>query len=534
MSHVVGTGPLVRLDLRLDRLRLGLLVGGLALMMVTIAGSFESLYPTVAERREFATDMNASAAIRALYGPVYGSSIGALTAWRWGVPGAVIAALVSMFIVVRHTRADEEAGRRELLGATVVGRHAPLAAALFVVTAANLAVAAAIALVLVAVGEPVAGSVALGLAIGAGGLVFSGVAAVAAQVTQSSRTANGIGMAALGLSFVVRIAADAGDDAATSAPWFAWLSPLGWTQQVRPFAGNRWWVLGLVAVATGVLVTLAYWLESRRDVDAGILPARPGPAEGAPWLRRPLALAWRLQWGSLAAWTVGLATYGAVVGAVAKSAADIVEDNPDMADMVERLGGTALLTDSFVAASMGFLGFAAAGYCLQATLRLRSEETGGRAEPVLATPVSRLRWAASHLTFALLGPAVALGVAGLGAGVAYGVSVDDVGGQVPRVLGAALVQLPAVWVLGAIALVLFGLLPRHTAVSWGALLAVVVIGFVGELLDFGQWFLDISPFTHIPKLPGATFTARPLVVLCAVTAGLTTVALAGFRRRDVG
>jgi ABC-2 type transport system permease protein len=211
-----------------------------------------------------------------------------------------------------------------------------------------------------------------------------------------------------------------------------------------------------------------------------------------------------------------------------------VEDNPDMADMVERLGGTASLTDSFVAASLGFLGFAAAGYCVQAALRLRSEETSGRVEPVLATAATRLRWAGSHLTFALVGPAVALTVAGLAAGLTYGISVDDVGGQLPRVLAGALVQLPAVWVLGAIALALFGLMPGRTALSWGALLVVVVIGFVGEILDVGQWFLDLSPFTHIPKLPGSTFTALPLLLLSALAAALSAAGLAGVRRRDLG
>lgn len=533
MSRVVGTRHLVRLDLRLDRVRLGLLIGGLAVMMVGIADSFDSLYPTAAGRQEFAADMNDSAAIRALYGPAYGSSIGALTAWRWGVPGAVIAAMVCIFIVVRHTRADEENGRRELLGATVVGRHAPLTAALVVIMVANLALAGAVALAMIAVGEPLAGSLALGLALAAGGLVFSGVAAVTAQVTESSRTANSIAMGALGLAFLVRIAADAATDSADSTPWYGWLSPIGWTQQVRPYAGDRWWVLGLVVAAFVGLAALAYTLEARRDVDAGILAARRGPAEGPRWLKGPWGLAWRLQWGSLVGWTVGLAAYGAVIGAVADSAADIVEDNPDMADMVERLGGTATLTDSFMAASLGFLGFAAAGYCVQAALRLRSEETSGRAEPVLATAATRLRWAGSHLTFALLGPAVALGVAGLAAGVAYGLSVGDVGGKVPRVLAGALVQLPAVWVLGSIALLLFGLLPERTVLSWGALLAVVVIGFVGEILDLGQWFLDLSPFTHIPRIPGGTFTALPLVLLIAVAATLSAVGLAGVRRRDL-
>jgi ABC-2 type transport system permease protein len=279
---------------------------------------------------------------------------------------------------------------------------------------------------------------------------------------------------------------------------------------------------------------VAYRLEAGRDVDAGILPTRAGPAEGASWLRRPLALAWRLQWGTLAGWTAGLALYGIVIGAVANSAADIVSDNTDMADMIERLGGTSSVVDSFIAASLGFLGYGAAGYAIQATLRLRSEETSGRAEPVLATATTRLRWTWSHLVFAVLGPAAALGLAGLATGLSYGINAGDVGGQVPRIVAAALVQLPAVWVLGSVALLLFGLLPRRTVWSWGALLFVVLVGFVGELLELGQWALDLSPFTHIPKLPGGTFSAVPLVALTALAALISALGLTGVHRRDLG
>jgi polyether ionophore transport system permease protein len=108
---------------------------------------------------------------------------------------------------------------------------------------------------------------------------------------------------------------------------------------------------------------------------------------------------------------------------------------------------------------MSLLGLIAAGYAIQATLRLRDEETSGRAEPVLSTAAGRLRWAASHLVFSILGPAAALGAAGLAIGLSHGLNTGDVGRELPRVLAGAMVQLPAVWVLAAIAVVLFGLLP---------------------------------------------------------------------------
>jgi ABC-2 type transport system permease protein len=86
----------------------------------------------------------------------------------------------------------------------------------------------------------------------------------------------------------------------------------------------------------------------------------------------------------------------------------------------------------------------------------------------------------------------------------------------------------------AIAAVLFGFVPRATTAAWGVLAGFVLLGQIGPLLRLGQPVMDISPFTHTPKLPGSTVTALPLVVLSAVAIALTGAGLAGFRRRDVG
>jgi ABC-2 type transport system permease protein len=207
--------------------------------------------------------------------------------------------------------------------------------------------------------------------------------------------------------------------------------------------------------------------------------------------------------------------------------------NQTVRDMFARIGGQAALIDAYFASAMAILGIVAAGYAIQATLRLRSEESSLRLEPVLATAVGRLRWAASHLTFSVLGPAIALVAGGVAAGLAYGLSIGDVGGQVPRVLGAAMVQLPAVLVLAAIAVALFGLLPRLASAAWGALAVCVAILLVGASVQVGQWLLDLSPFTHIPRTPGGDVTATPLIWLLAVTVALGAAGLAGLRRRDM-
>jgi ABC-2 type transport system permease protein len=274
-------------------------------------------------------------------------------------------------------------------------------------------------------------------------------------------------------------------------------------------------------------------LRARRDLGAGLLPDRPGSATAAPGLRSPFALAWRLHRGLLFGWLAGFAALGVLFGAVAQSTADLVNENASLRDVFARMGGATALVDSYFASTAGLLGLIAAGYAVQATLRLREEETTGHAEVVLTSSVGRLRWAASHLLFSLLAPAVVLAAAGLLEGLTYGAISHDVGGQFGGALSGTMAQLPAVWVLAGVAVLLFGLLPQWAPVAWGALAACVLILLVGTTLPWNQWILDVSPFTHVPHLPGGDAVATPFVVLTAVAVVLTAVGLAALRRRDI-
>jgi ABC-2 type transport system permease protein len=530
MNALVGTGALVKVALRRDRIMLPVWVYALVATVVGTAASYRGLYGTVASREEFAAGVAGNASALAMYGRVYdGGSVGGLTAWRMvGIGGALVAVL-SVLLVVRHTRAEEETGRLELVGAGVVGRQAALTAGLVTAVVADVLIAAVVAAGMVLLGMPAVGSVALGLALLASGLVFAAVAAVAAQLTESARSANGIAFAVLGAAYLLRAAGDATD----GGTWLSWLSPIGWAQQLRPYGQERWWVLALVAVLLVALGGTAYALVSRRDLGAGLLPTRPGPAHAAPSLRGPFALAWRLHRGLLLAWAAGFAVYGAAIGGLASDVATFVGDSQGTRDLLAKLGGSRGLVDAFLATAMSMLGIIASVYAVQAALRLRTEETGQRAEPLLATSVGRLRWVASHLAFALGGTAVLLAIPGLAAGLVHGLRMHDVGGQLPRVLGATMVQLPAVWVVVAVAVLLFGLQPRASAASWAAIAVCLLLGQLGPLFGLAQWALDVSPFSHVPRLPGVAVSATPLVWLVAVAAAGIVVGLAGFRRRDI-
>jgi ABC-2 type transport system permease protein len=429
-------------------------------------------------------------------------------------------------MVGRLTRGEEESGRMELLGSMAVGRHAPLAAGLVVVSAMDVVVGALVALSLVALGLPVAGSISLGLSFTVIGLMFVGVESVTTQITENARTASGLAGAVLGVSYAIRAVGDVGDGT------LSWFSPIGLVQKARPYADEIWWPLLLGVALTAGLAGVAAWLRSHRDFGSGLIAPRAGPARASASLGRPFGLATRLQRGTVFWWAVAVALTGVAYGSIANSIEEFVADNEAIADMMANAGG-ASLTDAYLATSMLILAIIAGGAAIQMTLRLRSEESAGRAEPVLATPTSRGGWMGSHLAVALGGSAVIMVAGGFGTGATYALVIGDAG-QVPRLVGAALVQVPAVWVLVGVASALFGLLPRWAVAAWAVLALALVIAMFGTLLDLPAAVTDLSPFQHSPQSPAEDPTVLPMAVLLAVGAGLTALGLLGFRRRDIG
>ncbi|WP_062645077.1 ABC transporter permease [Streptomyces maremycinicus] len=520
MTTLAGTGPLLRFALRRDRVLIPVWVAVNTLMVLSMPNTLESLYGTPADRAGLLRQMETNASLRALIGPVFDDSLGALTAWRVGVFAAALAAVTSLLVVVRHTRDEEESGRQELIASGMVGRRASLTAALLAAAVADAVLALLVAAGLA--GHGAAGAVAFGLGLAGVGMVFATAAAVLAQLTESARLARGLTAAVLGVAFVLRAAGDASAD--DGSAWLTWLSPLGWLENLRAFAGERWWVLALFAAVAGAQGALAYGLAGRRDVGMSFLPTRPGPATGR--LRTAAALAWRLQRGGVLGWSVGFFLTGVVYGSLTEGVADLVADNAKAREIFERMGGRSDLTDAFLASMIGMLGLIAALYVVSSVLRLHGEETSGRAEPVLANAVGRLRWAAGHLTIAFGGATLIMLLAGLG--FAAGHRRD-----VLPILGACLVQLPAIWLVGGLAVLLYGTAPRIAPAAWGVAGAILLIGWIGPALDAPQAVLDLSPFGHLPKLPGGAMEWTPVLVLSAAAATLVTAGLAALRRRDM-
>jgi ABC-2 type transport system permease protein len=535
MNAFTGTGQLFRLYLRRDRFVASSWVLFLTLLVVGMVSYYDGMFPTEAARLDFAAQISDNAALTAFTGRLYDDGLGNLAIWKIGDIGFTLVALMAVLSVVRHTRAEEEAGRAELVSAGVIGRFAALTASLALAAAASLSIGVLTALGMTGYGLDASGSWALGLALAAPGLVLAAVAAVAAQLTERARTANAIAIGVLGAGYLIRFLADG-----SGVGWLRWLSPNGWSHLVQAFGGDRWWVLLVPVVVTAVVTVAAYRLAARRDLGAGVLPARGGPAEAAPGLGTPVALAWRLHRGQLFGWTVAYAAFCAATAGIAKGMPDMAEQGgAEIEEFFRRYAASpdVSLSDTFIWMVILSLAGIATLYPMLATLRLRSEETSGRAELILSTPASRVRWAVSHVVFAAIGSATTMAAGGLSAGLVYGISTGDVGTQLPRVLSAALVLVPAVWTIGAIGMLAFGVLPRvAVALVWTVFMFQQLFGeSVGPAIGIDYWIANaVVPMHHIPKiLTGAEFTATPLLVLTALAVVLGGAGLAAFKRRDL-
>jgi polyether ionophore transport system permease protein len=523
--ELTATSTLVRAMLRRDRVRMLVWVASIAALVVMTAGSIKGLYPNQSDLDDAARTAEDSPAAIAFNGPAYAlDTLGGQVVFQVGSFGFVMVGLMALFMIGRNTRGEEEAQRTELLRAAPVGRHAPAAAALVNVVGMSLAVGAVTTLGLLAYDLPTTGSLLFGAAFASFGIFFAAVATVTAQVTENTRVAYGLAGVVVGLSYLVRAIGDVGDGT------LSWLSPMGIVQYAKPFAGDRWWPLLLVLVLAVGLLVVATALASRRDVGAGLVPPRPGPPVAGRALSGPLGLAVRLQRGSVLGWGAGLFLGGVAYGSIGNDIEDFLDDSDAVEDIGARFGGN--LVDSYLATALLILALAAAGFAISAVYRLRSEETAGRAEPVLATRASRWRWSASHLVVAFGGSAVVVAAGGLGLALSYGTAVGDAG-EIPRLFGASLAYVPATWMLAAGAMALFGFLPRAVLAMWGVLSFCFVVGFFGTILELPGWALDLSPFEQLPHLPAVDFDVVPVAVVTGLAALLTAAGFFGFRERDL-
>ncbi|SEH69365.1 ABC-2 type transport system permease protein [Mycolicibacterium rutilum] len=516
-----GTGPLLRLALLRDRVRLGIWTVALTSMMLYAPNAIRLAYPEEAQRLARINLMKTPAGMM-MGGPMFGGNetdLGAMMANELMLTLIVATSILAILTVIRHTRAEEESGAAELVMSSVVGRYARTTAALILIAGVNAVLAVTMTLAMAAAGFAVADTAAMCVGVTAVAMVFGAVASVTAQLWRQARTATGAAMATLAVAALVRGIGDVIDNSGSPLSWF---SPVAWAQQMRPFVDLRWWPLAMLVALTIVLTAVAALLEGRRQYDAGTIPST-GDRPRARAIRGVLALHLTLQRGQLTGWTVGLFLGGLAFGSMTKSLLDAAEDNEVIQRVIAQQG-----TESVYTTMTQFLAAAASAYVVSAVLRLHGDEEKGLGEAVLAGSVSRWRWLVSAVAAALVGAVVLMAAAGLGNGLGAGIAVGDPV-TVARLTLAALAFVPALAVMAALAALAVAV--RRPWLGWLAVAFVVVALYLGALLRLPQWLIDLSPVSQTTA--PMDYPVLALVAMVVVGAGCTAAAGVLYRQRDV-
>jgi ABC-2 type transport system permease protein len=526
-----GFGAALRLIWRRNRWFWCSWIVGIVAVLPATASKYRQLVPAGTDSATFLNNLGANPTMRSILGlPFDLTTAGGFTFWRVGTFAAACAALMALLAMIRTTRAEEEAGRWELLRAGAMDRHAPLLASLLANFVAAALLAASCAAALLSANTPAAGATAAGLGIGLTATVFAAVGAVVAQLFTSARAARAWGAGVvLGGMYLLRGILD-GSPAGRSLGWLRWSIPLEWPSLVRPYAHERWWVLLLPLATTAILSWLAVALEARRDHGSGLLPQRNGPATAAPGLSGVGGLAWRLQRPTLLGWLVGLGVAALGLGSLGRSLNTLTAGNANVADMFRKMGGGASqVEDAFYVAMVGICATLAALCAVMAVNRLRAEETSGRAEWLLSTPTGRRRFAMAFWAPALSGAAACLLLAGA-------LLPALAGGGTRRwwtTFSAALVLTPGIVVIAGLALAILGWAPRWFALAWAVVGWSVLATWIGPLFNAPNWLIQLQPFGHLPHLPVDQFSWLAVTLETLLGAGLAAFGLVGYRRRDI-
>jgi ABC-2 type transport system permease protein len=434
---------------------------------------------------------------------------------------------MSILIVVRNSRAEEDSGQAELIASGVLARQSRLAVAVLMATIASVAVGIVCFLLTIACGGGLTATLILSATFAASGLMFAGLAAVTAQLGSDARTASSLAIATLGVCYLVR----GYIDTSGASDWATWLTPLGWLEKTGPAVENNPWPLLLCLALAVALVAAAFVLQGRRDFGQGLIAPRPGPAEagiaGNVW-----GLALKLNRGSLISWLIAFTGLGLIFGNLSTSIGDIVAHNPAMAKILASgATSTQQLTFAFLVTILQIIAIIAAVMGVQVILRIYAEEIDYRVEPLLAGALRRHSYLASNVLVAFAGTALALLVAGTGLGLVASSKDDSV--SIGNVVQQALVTIPAVWVLVGLAVAAVGAAPTRRLVAWLGVVATFGLTILGPTFKLPDWALDISPLRHVPNVTAASPDWTGLVWLCGIAVLFTAIGFAGYRRRDV-
>ena len=496
-----------------------------------VAGIFTDLYGTSADRIGMAETMRNPAMV-AMVGPAYAEGEAYTNGVMYGqmmlLFSAMAVAVMNIFLVIKHTRKDEEEGRNELIRSLPTGRLSNLLGTMIICVIINtiLALIMGFGLAIMNIESmTLTGSLLYGASLGVVGICFGAIAALFAQIASTSRGAIAYSFIFLGIDYLTRAIGD------VSGNFLSYLTPLGIIFKTETYASNYWWpicVLLGIAVLIGII---AFYLNSHRDLGAGLLASKPGRKEASRFLQSPIGLQVRLLRTMLIGWLITMfilgTSYGSVFGDIEKflSGSEMMQQiflNNDKFTFAEQFMTTLMTISSILVAIP----------TLMIILKILGEEKKGRIENIYAKKVSRNKVLANYLILSIIGSIFFMKAFVLGLWIASSaVMADPI--SFWTMFGAGLVYLPAIWVIIGIAMLLIAYIPKMTKLVWILLGLCFFVVYIGKILQLPEWLINFTPFGSIPKLPVDDFNISPLIILTIIAVVMFVVGFIGYRKRDL-
>ncbi|GGF08602.1 ABC transporter permease [Halobacillus andaensis] len=516
--------------IRRDRIRIPIWIISIVAFTLLVVLSFTSLYGTEQERLSMAETM-LNPAMTAMVGIGYGLdnyTIGAMMAHQMLLLSSVTVGIMSILLIARHTRGDEEEGRIELIRSLPSGRLSTLLASVIVLFGVNVLLAMLLAVGLFASGVDsidLEGSLLYGAVMGATGIFFTAVTALFAQLSESSRGTVGLSMIVLGIAYLVRAIGDVSNET------LSWFSPFGWVTRTETYVTNIWWPLLLLLMVSIVLFAVAFYLSSIRDLQAGFLPSKPGRKHASPFLQGPVGLVVRLQRTAIISWAIGMFVLGASYGSVLGDLDSFFEEIDMMEELLQPISGVSL-TEQFITMLMSVIAMIATIPPLMILFRLKGEEIKNRMDSFLSQSISRYQLAGSYFLVSLVVGFFMLSFAALGMG-SVGTTVMNNEITLLTFYQAAIVYLPAMWCMIGLAVLFVGFKPSWSVLTWLYLGFSFIAVYLGGLFQFPEWVLNLSPYAHIPKLPVEDMSFIHVIILIVLALLVAAAGFVGYRRRDI-
>jgi ABC-2 type transport system permease protein len=533
-GNFAHTFDLIKFIVRRERVISVIWLVTLLLTFIMVPVALDTLMGEEADRLEMA-NMISMPAMTALLGPAYGLeefTVGKMFAAEMLLLSIITVALMNIFFVIRHTRADEEKGRIEVVRSLPVGRLSNLAATLISAFALNLILAVFTGLGLAALGIEsidLGGSMVFGFALGAGGLLFAAIAAVFAQLSVSSSGAVNLTALVMAALYLIRAVGD------TSMEILSVISPLGLILRVEAYHSDNWLPIIIVTAQAVVIAIIALALNRVRDMGQGFIPAKPGRKTASRFLRTPLGLTLRLTKNSIIGWLIGMfalgLTYGAIMGE--GSLESFIEGNEyyQLLLGVDANADASFIIKQFIIMIMLITALIAVVPVLGIIMRAKKEEFAGRAEGIIAAPVSRRKYLAGYFGTAAASSAAMLVAGALGLYAACSAVMEEPP-LLAEMLESVIVYLPAVLVMLGFTTLIIGILPGKTMIAWAYFGFSFFVTFLGPMMQLPKFTEKLTPFGYVGQNFEQTGLSN-ILLLTGIFLILSGLGFLHYRRRDL-